>query len=724
MPEVPLPGCTPVSLLSYLKGLGVLRLVAEQKDPAIRAAWRDDSFILASTFDLDTDALVHYFVNEYRPSPLVAPWNGGSGFYAGDRAARGAVEAIVRDGSGRFAAYKQAIDVARQIVAEMGLISKPDGGRKAEMLRRCRARLPEDAVRWLDATVVLAGDDPRFPPLLGTGGNDGRLEFSSNFMQHLVTLLIERRNPEERLRAALLEEPYPAAVDASPGQFLPSGVEAPNAGEGFRTAAGVNPWDFVLAMEGALVLTPAAARRFGSGYDRGGRTLAAFPFTVDSNAPRQPLGLEDSRGELWLPLWNRPATAAELKHLFSEGRAQWQHRQATRGVDFARAAVSLGVDRGIREFRRFGLQQRSGNAYLATPLGRVRVVQRPDTDLLAEADTWLDRLRRTAAGKEAPARLREAVRRIDGAILEYCARGGPRRLLDVLEALAEAERGLARGVADPRSAVDPLSGLSPRWVEACDDGSHEFELAASLASIRGHPYGRPGPFRCHLEPVTWIEIDERFAWEEQSRSVVWSGRDAIRDMGDVLERRLVEADMSGVNAPPLAGRVGASLDAVAALLDGRVDLGRLAELVWVLAVVDWHRAEARLRERPVAADPALPPEYPLLKLLFLGAPMRLPRVGEEVELRADARLVSLLRRGDVAAAAAHGMRRLRVAGVMGHEGSRFVALRDRVRSDPARGRVLLAALLFPVDPRRLVRFAIPLSAGAVQPIPTEGREKR
>lgn len=721
MPEVPLPGCTPVPLLSYLKGLGVLRLVAEQKDPAVRAAWRDDSFILASS--LDADALVRYFVDEYRPSPLVAPWNGGSGFYAGDVDARGAVEAIVRDGSGRFAAYTRAIDVARQIVAEMGLTSKPDGDRKAEMLRRCRARLPEDAVRWLDATVVLAGDAPRFPPLLGTGGNDGRLEFSKNFMRHLVTLLIERRDPEERLRAALFEKPYPAMVRASPGQFLPSGVEAPNAGEGFRAAAGVNPWDFVLAVEGTLVLTPSVARRFGSGYDTGGRTLAAFPFTVSSTPSGHPsAAAEASHGEVWLPLWGRPATAAELQHLFSEGRAQWRRRQATRGVDFARAAVSLGVDRGVREFRRFGLQQRSGNAYLATPLGRVRVVQRPDTDLLEEADAWLDRLRRTAAGKEAPGRLREAVRRIDGAILDYCARGGPRRLLDVLEALAEAERGLARGVADPRSAVAPLFGLSPRWVEACDDGSHEFELAASLASIRGHPDGRPGPFRCHLEPVTLI--GGRFAWEEQSRSVVWSGRDAIRDMGDVLERRLVETDMSGVNAPPLAGRVGASLDAVAALLDGRVDLGRLAELVWALAVVDWHRARARLRERPVAADPALPAEYPLLKLLFLGAPMRLPRVGEEVELGADARLVSLLRRGDVAAAVAHGMRRLRAAGVMDHWGSRFVALRDRPRSDPARGRVLLAALLFPVDPRRLAGLAIPLPAGSVQPIPTEGREER
>jgi len=709
VPEVLLPGCTPVPLLSYLKGLGVLRLVAEQKDPAARAAWRDDSFVLLSA--LDADALLAFFLGEYQPTPLVAPWNGGSGFYPGDRTARAAMETIERDESGRFAPYGRAIESGRRIVTEMGLTSKPDVARKQEMLRRCRARLPEDAVRWLDATVVLAGNDPRFPPLLGTGGNDGRLEFASNFMQHLVTLLMDRKTPEGRLRAALFGEPYPASVGASPGQFLPGGVEAPNAGEGFRAATGVNPWDFVLAVEGALVLTPSVARRFGSGYDTAGRTLAAFPFTVSSTPSGHPSAADEgSRGEVWLPLWSRPATAAEIRHLFSEGRAQWRRRQASRAVDFARAAVSLGVDRGIREFRRFGLQQRSGNAYLATPLGRVRVVHRPEADMLAEADPWLDRLRRRAARNESPERLREAVRRVDGAILEYCARGGRSRLLDVLVALAKAERDLARGAAGPRSFTNPLSGLSHRWVEACDDESWEFELAAALASIGGDPQGQPGPFRCHLEPVT--RMGGRFVWGEQSRSVVWSGRDAIRDMGDLLERRLVEAEMAGIDVPPLAGRVHASLDAVAGFLDGRVDLGRLAELVWALAVVDWNRGTAGLRERSVAADPALPAEYPLLKLLFLGAPVRMPRLGEEVVLGADARLVLLLRRGDIAAATAHGMRRLRAAGVMSHGGSRLVALRDPVRCDPARGRLLLASLLPPVDPRPLVRLVIPLSAGA------------
>jgi hypothetical protein len=40
MPELILHGCTPEPLMSYLKALGILRLVAEQADPEARGAWR------------------------------------------------------------------------------------------------------------------------------------------------------------------------------------------------------------------------------------------------------------------------------------------------------------------------------------------------------------------------------------------------------------------------------------------------------------------------------------------------------------------------------------------------------------------------------------------------------------------------------------------------------------------------------------------------------------
>ena len=76
---IALPGCTPEPLMGYLKALGVFRLGAEQVDPAAKLSWRGGVACLEST--LDRDGLIEFFVKQYRPTPIVTPWNGGSGFY-------------------------------------------------------------------------------------------------------------------------------------------------------------------------------------------------------------------------------------------------------------------------------------------------------------------------------------------------------------------------------------------------------------------------------------------------------------------------------------------------------------------------------------------------------------------------------------------------------------------------------------------------------------------
>ena len=44
MNTIILEGCTPEPLMSYLKALGILRIIAEQKDPDARGCWRDGAF--------------------------------------------------------------------------------------------------------------------------------------------------------------------------------------------------------------------------------------------------------------------------------------------------------------------------------------------------------------------------------------------------------------------------------------------------------------------------------------------------------------------------------------------------------------------------------------------------------------------------------------------------------------------------------------------------------
>ena len=77
-----LNGCAPTPLANYLKALGVLRVIAEQLDPGTRGYWEGERFVLAS--NKSEPELLTFFLEQYAPTPLVAPWNKGSGFFAGD----------------------------------------------------------------------------------------------------------------------------------------------------------------------------------------------------------------------------------------------------------------------------------------------------------------------------------------------------------------------------------------------------------------------------------------------------------------------------------------------------------------------------------------------------------------------------------------------------------------------------------------------------------------
>ena len=80
MAEIQLTGCPFQPMSAYLKALAIFRLVAEQADTNARAFWDNEYFVLVSK--LEKPDLVDFFLNRYRPTPVLAPWNGGSGFYA------------------------------------------------------------------------------------------------------------------------------------------------------------------------------------------------------------------------------------------------------------------------------------------------------------------------------------------------------------------------------------------------------------------------------------------------------------------------------------------------------------------------------------------------------------------------------------------------------------------------------------------------------------------
>jgi CRISPR-associated protein Csx17 len=183
MNRLMLAGCTPQPLGSYLKGLAVLRLVSEQADETARGSWEDDCFVLETT--LDRESLIEFFLKRYSPTAVIAPWNGGSGFYPKDR--KVGIDALAESDDSRFALYRRAIGNAQEIVRETGEekgASKNDeDARRLSILRLCRNRLPDGCVDWLDAAIAISSEGARaFAPILGTGGNEGRLDYTNNFL--------------------------------------------------------------------------------------------------------------------------------------------------------------------------------------------------------------------------------------------------------------------------------------------------------------------------------------------------------------------------------------------------------------------------------------------------------------------------------------------------------------------------------------------------------------
>lgn len=611
MNEIVLKGCTATPLAGYLKALGVLRLLSA-KYPETRGAWRGDRFVL--TTSLDHKGIEQFFLNDYAPTPIMAPWNGGSGFYEKDN--KEALQRIVRSSNPRLSDYQTSLAIAESALTRYDRSASPKDDDKAKLLTAIRGQLPDTALGWFDASVLLAGESPQYPPLLGTGGNDGRLDFTNNFMQRLLDVLpigdeAEPQSTLEWLRTALFATTTPGLVKSAIGQFSPGQAGGPNATAGFDADAAMNPWDFVLMIEGALLFAAAAVRR--NADDPSG--VLSYPFTVRAvGAGAGSLGEGDvgsARGELWLPLWTQAATHAEVLALMSEGRVALGRKPARDALDFVRAVQHLGGYRGVRSFQRFGLLMRSGKAYLATPLARVGVSETSTSSWLDELDThgWLERFRRFANDANSATRFKTLRKRLEDALFALAGKiPSKSEAQTLLILLGDIQSALAAS-SKAREAVRPLPRLSERWVIAADDHTPVFRIARALAGLRGAG-DQSLPMRAQLFPVgrrfdQWLTPD---AGEKYRICDGPLGR-LVDTLPNLLTRRLWLAERLAMPDKPLDSPAGATLDDIAAFLrDDGMDT-RISDLLSGLVLCDIPQDLDRS-----AGDGILPSAFGLMKL--------------------------------------------------------------------------------------------------------------
>lgn len=703
--KIHLRGCAPEPLIHYLKALGVMRLVAEQLDQKVRGAWTADGFLLETT--TTENELIDFFLNDYKPTPIVAPWNNSSGFYPKDKKARGYIENLFALSDSRFQEFYSVVETARKIVGDRA--EAPKDTEKAAMMQQARCLFPEKSLAWLDAAFVLGTEKPDYLPLLGSGGNDGNFSFTTNLFEKWLNVLSKSNSANQQiisknqLNASLFLKPI-KLEKAAIGQFHPGGAGGANASQGVDGDFLVNPWDFIFIIEGSLVLASATVRQLQAGA----RSRASFPFTAGSSTIGYGTATsgEKIRAEMWLPLWSNPTSYTEISHIFKEGRVQFNsgNRRARSGFDFARAVAELGVDRGIEAFQRYAFIERNGQANLAIPLGVFEVRERPRASKLTEFDRWFDNLRRaTNDAKKTPPRFARVAKGIEEASFKLCDDGSKDSLREVLVALGSAERELSNGQRFcSEKNLQPLGNLNADWAwESRENSNKEFEIAQALASIIGTD-GK-NSIRENLESVEGK--NNNFVWSNDSTSAIWSAGDLAENLSNVLQRRSIDARSGGLSHPPMQSKRFASLNAVAAFLDSQTDDEKLEDYLFALNLINW-RSPKMSEPSKKARAANLPRIYALLKLLFLPDGKFKRINGETVGIKHEPSIVPLLRAGRIEDALKIAEQRLKSSGI--------VPLTTDFYYPESEGARLAAALLIPID-----QTAIEAIAELILPKPEE-----
>ena len=746
--RITLAGCSPTPLASYLKALGVLRLIAiptssvsgSAADSEVRGFWENERFHLHTS--LDREVLMRFFLDDYAPSPLIGAWNGRAGFLEDEDSNRSGAKLIQNfeeSRAERFASIRETITRLRDepLLAKYNQLrneekNEQDKKRKKtlrkkadqvknDLLPHLRGNTDSRHLALIDAAFVL-GDERRAAPLLGAGFSDGSRDFGVNFLEAIKVLFdVDDGKPTNRsaaeLKVALFDSTGKIESIGTMGQFSP-GQGGANATTGYEGKNPLNLWDVIFTLEGALLWSGALTCRWGT--QSTGK--AAFPFTYEPNmAGSGALSLEDPntpRGEIWVPLWSKPCSLIETESLFAEGRITLGRRVARTGLDAACAIAQLGISRGIAAFERYSIiQPDTKMPYQATPLRRFKAPTASRGDLISDLDAggWLSQIRRLARGKGAPARARTAVKQLEDALFAMSeAHVSPRSVQGALGALGDLVKWL-RDSRDALKKISPPPRLSYKWVRMADDETPEYRVAVALASLGRSSGENPRQdtteeseepstdkvedtaapkkriaLAAHFAPLDAETIPKRRReWDAQNQTrVVWGAGSLESNLIAVLQRRLIDEAI----AAPLEAVASARLADIAAFLEGDFDDVRCARL---LAGLVWAQP-ARLPFVKQASRPVVPFAYAAIKPIF--APAVSLKVLEEkglvpidCKLPIPPGLVARLRSGRVKEAVSLAHTRARASGITCPFANPGIPQSARI------GRRLTAALLIPLD---------------------------
>ncbi len=586
---VPLPGLRPTSLGNYLATLGLLRVVSRRWS-WVRLAWRDGiPCLVGGPVSLDEllDALIRC---------------------AGNR---------------EWTSYELAWQPKQKEATK---------AKSGEPIALWRAIADEAMLTKLDSHIVPAAH-LYFNPLLGSGGNAGKRKFSDGWGKAVAELhkrlntvtsdeIAGSKRKKQKLAPDMRAELEAWLTGVRPLTFLLEKVQAAswfsdanklfNSGQSPAREGQISPWAMALACEGIDLFAGGVSRRLGART----RSSGAFPFVVGPAAPTKAGEAGRDRGEVWAPLWARPATHAETQAIFTRGRAEIGSKGAVTPAAFVTAILHRGVDAGLAAFVRFALgATTSANTFESRWLGEISVPPRQGlqaelpsdktqtskreadlfgagTDVLGSTLNLFDTLPRDK--KKGKRWIYKGLRGpIESAMISFAQR--PRKAVyaraltdSVVNALDRVGRNRAFRKAGVRWRPFPLDWLS---VLLGEDASVEARLGAALVSS----FPRDLPFALYYFGIELTPRKEYRIPDQPLPSWVWGGGRLVANLVRVLQRRSLDLSRDGADQHRREVRQGwpageADLDAWFA---GEIDEDLFVQWLGRFALFDWHRLGAR-----------------------------------------------------------------------------------------------------------------------------------
>ncbi len=504
-----------------------------------------------------------------------------------------------------------------------------------ELLESFRDELPNASALAMDAVLTPRTTSANDNPIFLRRGEAGNSEIFRAFWSYF--LAFEKR-PVELAGASLFDRQSGLwDKEKSPGTpFFPDAIKTYNNGLGWIVEIfPFNALDYLLAVEGALALRGAVSRTLAAIS----RRFAAFPFVFDSGEDL----VDDSNAvkgtahSVWLPLWNRPTTFAELASFICDAQARLPGKEARYTAEFARALRAQGVDAGFSGWQEFRFKMKASRVpwvctghYVNATSGHRSM---PLNDALAPLDesAFLDQFEARWEGNRVAARSPHPVRTAIGrAIEDTVVQPTPENAIEILIALYAASKNLALSKSFRETLRRPavFLDLLPKepW-EALLRGldSPEFRIARALASVTGFSHQADGGFS-KVQPLMASLLPLRVEYgrcrlDEKSKQVVWTGADLCHDLARVLSRRYL--DSLDDDRPAVQSYRTAPLQDVLEFLRGELDDHRIARWVEALSLIQWRREyeneaphAAGGNENENAASSAIPIAYAALRALL------------------------------------------------------------------------------------------------------------